>query len=107
VVVASTFRTEPQLERGEREDLQVPVGELRRALGALAARDPTARLLAMSGRLVDGVRADLYGDALAEVRDDNAYATIEALRGGLDGNPLADALSGRGTRARRPYAALL
>jgi hypothetical protein len=43
----------------------------------------------MSGQLVDGVRADLYGDALARVRDDNAYATIEALRGGLDGNPLA------------------
>jgi hypothetical protein len=43
----------------------------------------------MSGQLVDGVRADLYGDALARVRDDNAYAMIEALRGGLDGNPLA------------------
>jgi asparagine synthase (glutamine-hydrolysing) len=66
-----------------------PSPRMRRALGALAAGDPSARLLAMSGRLVDGVRADLYGDALARVRDDNAYATIEALRGGLDGNPLA------------------
>jgi hypothetical protein len=32
---------------------------------------------------------------LARVRDDNAYATIEALRGGLDGNPLAVTLYAR------------
>ena len=55
---------------------------MRRALGALGASDPSRRLLAMSGRLVDGARADLYGGALAAVRDDNAYATMEALRGG-------------------------
>jgi asparagine synthase (glutamine-hydrolysing) len=62
---------------------------LRRALDALAARDPSARLLAMSGRLVNGARADLYRGPLAAVRDDNAYEAIETLRDGLDGDPLA------------------
>jgi asparagine synthase (glutamine-hydrolysing) len=62
---------------------------MRRAFAALAARDPSERLLAMSGRLVDGVRADLYSGALAEVRGDNAHAALEELRSGLDGDPLA------------------
>jgi asparagine synthase (glutamine-hydrolysing) len=66
-----------------------PSPRMRRAFGALAARDPSERLLAMSGRLVDGARTDLYKGALAAVRDDNAYTTIEALRGGLEGDPLA------------------
>jgi asparagine synthase (glutamine-hydrolysing) len=66
-----------------------PSARVRRAFAALAARDPSERLLAMSGRLVDGVRSDLYTGALAQVRNDNAYAAIEALRSGLDGDPLA------------------
>jgi asparagine synthase (glutamine-hydrolysing) len=66
-----------------------PSPRMRRAFGALGAGDPSTRLLAMSGRLVDGIRADLYKGALAEVRDDNAYAAVEAVRGEVDGDPLA------------------
>jgi asparagine synthase (glutamine-hydrolysing) len=66
-----------------------PSPRMRRAFGALGAGDPSRRLLAMSGRLVDGVRADLYKGPLAAVGEDNAYAVVEALRGGLDGDPLA------------------
>jgi asparagine synthase (glutamine-hydrolysing) len=66
-----------------------PGARMRRAFGALGAGDPSKRLLAMSGRLVNGVRADLYRGPLAAVRDDNAYAAVEALRGSLDGDPLA------------------
>jgi asparagine synthase (glutamine-hydrolysing) len=71
------------------DGLPWPNARMRRAFAALAARDPSERLLAMSGRLVDGVRADLYSGALAQVRDDNAHAALEALRSGLDGDPLA------------------
>lgn len=66
-----------------------PSPRMRRAFGALGAGDPSQRLLAMSGRLADGVRADLYTGGLAKVRDDNAYATMEELRGELDGDALA------------------
>jgi asparagine synthase (glutamine-hydrolysing) len=66
-----------------------PSPRMRRALSALGAGDPSERLLAMSGRLVNGIRADLYKGALSEVRDDNAYTAVDALRGGLDGDPLA------------------
>jgi asparagine synthase (glutamine-hydrolysing) len=66
-----------------------PSPRMRRAFGALGADDPSKRLLAMSGRLANGVSADLYKGGLAAVRDDNAYTAVEALRGGLDGDPLA------------------
>jgi asparagine synthase (glutamine-hydrolysing) len=66
-----------------------PSSRMRRAFGAFAADNPSKRLLAMSGRFVNGVRGDLYKGALADVRDDNAYAAVEALRGGLEGDPLA------------------
>jgi asparagine synthase (glutamine-hydrolysing) len=66
-----------------------PSPRMRRAFGALGAGDPSRRLLAMSGRLVDGARVDLYKGPLAAVGEDNAYAAVEALRGGLDGDPLA------------------
>jgi asparagine synthase (glutamine-hydrolysing) len=79
----------PKGVRTALDGLPWPNARMRRAFTALAARDPSERLLAMSGRLVDGVRADLYSGALAEVRDDNAHATLEALRSGLDGDPLA------------------
>ena len=65
-----------------------PNPRLRRAFNAFGAEDPSSRLLAMSGRLVNGLRADLYKGALASVREDNAYTAVEALRGGLDGDPL-------------------
>jgi asparagine synthase (glutamine-hydrolysing) len=42
----------------------------------------------MSGRLLNGVRGELYKGGLASVREDNAYAAVEALRGELDGDPL-------------------
>jgi asparagine synthase (glutamine-hydrolysing) len=67
----------------------LPGARMRRARGALGARDPSQRLLAMSGRLVDGYRDDLYRGDLAAVREDNAHAAVEALRAGLDGDPLA------------------
>jgi asparagine synthase (glutamine-hydrolysing) len=47
----------------------------------------------MSGRFLDGARADLYrGGQLAGVRANNTHESLEALRGGLDGDPLAVAL---------------
>jgi asparagine synthase (glutamine-hydrolysing) len=66
-----------------------PKPGLRRAFRALAAPDPSRRLLEMSGRLQDGARSDLYGGALASVRKDNAYAAVEAVRDGIRGDPLA------------------
>jgi asparagine synthase (glutamine-hydrolysing) len=66
-----------------------PSPRMRRAFGAFGARDPSRRLLAMSERLVNGVRADMYTGGLAAVPADNTYATMEALRGDLDGDPLA------------------
>jgi asparagine synthase (glutamine-hydrolysing) len=62
---------------------------LRRAFRALAAPDPSRRLLEMSGRLRDGARTDLYAGALASVRNDNAQAAVEAVRGGTRGDSLA------------------
>jgi asparagine synthase (glutamine-hydrolysing) len=80
------------LPEGARRRLAVlpwPNSGLRRAFRALAAPDPSQRLLEMSGRLQDGVRNDLYGGALASVRSDNAHAAVEAVRGGIRGDPLA------------------
>jgi asparagine synthase (glutamine-hydrolysing) len=65
-----------------------PSPRLRRAFCAFGADDPSRRLLAMSGRLLNGVRGELYKGGLASVREDNAYAAVEALRGELDGDPL-------------------
>jgi asparagine synthase (glutamine-hydrolysing) len=79
----------PEALRRPLSGLPWPSARMRRALGAFGAGDPSRRLLAMSGRLVDHARDDLYKGALAEVRDDTAYTTMEALRGGLDGDPLA------------------
>ena len=66
-----------------------PSPGLRRAFRALAAPDPSQRLLEMSGRLNDGTRTDLYHGALASIRQDNAYAAVEAVRDGVRGDPLA------------------
>jgi asparagine synthase (glutamine-hydrolysing) len=66
-----------------------PSAGLRRAFRALAAPDPSRRLLEMSGRLQDGARTDLYRGALASVRNDNAHAAIDSVRGGTRGDPLA------------------
>jgi asparagine synthase (glutamine-hydrolysing) len=67
-----------------------PGTRVQRGLDAVAAEDPSRRLLAMSGRLVDGARAELYGDgALSCVAAANALQAIERVRGGLDGDPLA------------------
>jgi asparagine synthase (glutamine-hydrolysing) len=43
----------------------------------------------MSGRLQDGARTDLYRGALGSVRNDNAHAAVEAVRGGIRGDSLA------------------
>jgi asparagine synthase (glutamine-hydrolysing) len=79
----------PKAVREPLGGLRWPNARMRRAFGALAAGDPSRRLLAMSGRLLNGARADIYRGALADVRDDTAYRTVEALRGGLDGDALA------------------
>ena len=79
----------PKGMRGVMGGIPWPNPRMRRAFGALGASDPSRRLLAMSGRLVDGVRVDLYKGPLAAVSEDNAYDAVEALRGGLDGDPLA------------------
>ena len=63
-----------------------------RAFRALAAPDPSRRLLEMSGRMINGTRSDLYRGALASVPESNAYDTLEAVRGGVDGDPLAATL---------------
>jgi asparagine synthase (glutamine-hydrolysing) len=65
-----------------------PSPGLRRAFRALAAPDPSWRLLEMSGRLQDG-RTDLYRGGLAFVGNDNAHAAVEAVRGGTRGDALA------------------
>ena len=56
-------------------------------LAAAAAPDPSRRLLAMSGRLTNGRRSELYRGALADTAPDGAYAAVEQARSGLDGNP--------------------
>jgi asparagine synthase (glutamine-hydrolysing) len=69
-----------------------PVARVGRAFRALAAPDPSRRLLEMSGRMINGTRSDLYRGALASVPEANAYDTLEAVRGGVDGDPLAATL---------------
>ena len=69
-----------------------PSPRMERAFRALAASDPSQRLLEMSGRLVDGTRTELYGPRLAAVPQSNAYETIEGIRSGVDGDPLAATL---------------
>lgn len=66
-----------------------PSARVQRASRALAAPDPSARLLELSGRLPDAARRDLYAGELAGVANGNAHAAVEAARGGLVGHPLA------------------
>jgi len=66
-----------------------PTPRLRRGFEALAARDPSQRLLAMSGRLTNNSRSALYRGGLTNVSVDNVWSTMEAVRGGVDGDPLA------------------
>jgi asparagine synthase (glutamine-hydrolysing) len=69
-----------------------PSDSLQRAFRALAADDPSQRLLEMSHRLTDRRRTDLYGTTLASVDRHTAHAAVEAARGGVDGDPLTTAL---------------
>jgi asparagine synthase (glutamine-hydrolysing) len=75
--------------RGGLAAIPWPSARLRRGFEALAARDPSRRLLAMSGRLMNSSRSTLYRGGLTNVPADNAWSTIEAVRGGVDGDPLA------------------
>ena len=68
--------------------LPLPDGRGSRMLKAASAPDPSRRLLAMSGRLTNGRRAELYRGALADTPPDGAYAAVERARSGLDGDPL-------------------
>ena len=65
-----------------------PSAKVRRATSALAAADPSQRLIALSGRLDAATRESLYGDSLAQLGGDVVYETIEAARGGANGDPL-------------------
>ena len=58
-------------------------------LAAAAAPDPSRRLLAMSGRLTNGRRSELYRALSRTRRWDGAYAAVEQARSGLDGDPSA------------------
>jgi asparagine synthase (glutamine-hydrolysing) len=69
--------------------LPLPHGRGSRMLQAASAADPSRRLLAMSGRLTNGRRSELYRGALADTSPDGAYAAVERARSGLDGDPLA------------------
>jgi asparagine synthase (glutamine-hydrolysing) len=69
-----------------------PSASLERAFRALAADDPSQRLLEMSSRLTDHHRTDLYRATLASVGTGTARAAVEAARGGVDGDPLTTAL---------------
>jgi asparagine synthase (glutamine-hydrolysing) len=66
-----------------------PSHRARRAFRALAAPDPSYRLLELSGRLMDGARASLYRGPLAAVRADTSHDALERVRGRLNGDPLA------------------
>jgi asparagine synthase (glutamine-hydrolysing) len=59
-------------------------GRVRRAARTLAARDPASRLVAMSSKLGDDLRAQLVRGPLAEL---DGYAGLRAVRALLDGVP--------------------
>jgi asparagine synthase (glutamine-hydrolysing) len=83
------FLALPPAVRGGLAALPWPSPRLRRGFEALAAQDPSRRLLAMSGRLLNSSRSALYRGGLTDVPVDNVWSTIEAVRGGVDGDPLA------------------
>jgi asparagine synthase (glutamine-hydrolysing) len=94
--VASTLRALSPVSR-----LAAPVAGLwapgatpaRRTLGSLAARDPGAMLLAMSGLLEPTLRGELYRGPLTETRGGSARSAILAVGGGeAVGDPLTDLL---------------
>ena len=65
-----------------------PSAKARRGATALAATDPARRLIALSGRLDPPTRASLYGDGLKGLSANVTYDTIDAVWGGIDGDPL-------------------
>lgn len=69
--------------------LPLPDGRYARLRDAIAARDPSSRLLAMSGRLSTARRSDLYRGALADVPNGTAFRAVEHARSGVVGDPLA------------------
>ena len=83
------FLALPPALRGGLASLPWPSPRLRRGFEALAARDPSQRLLAMSGRLMNSSRSELYRGQLTNVPVDNVWSTVEAIRAGVDGDPLA------------------
>jgi asparagine synthase (glutamine-hydrolysing) len=83
------FLALPPALRGGLASLPWPSPRLRRGFEALAARDPSQRLLAMSGRLMNSSRSELYRGQLTDVPVDNVWSTVEAIRAGVDGDPLA------------------
>jgi asparagine synthase (glutamine-hydrolysing) len=76
---------------GERALSASPFGH-RRAGRALLAADPVERLLAMSARLDNELRGDLYRGPLGSADGLAARRAIEPLASGLDGHPLGETL---------------
>jgi asparagine synthase (glutamine-hydrolysing) len=67
-------------------------GRLGRAARTLAATDPTARLLAMSGHVDGGLRSRLYRPPLSETSGTEAARAVADRLDGFEGTPLATTL---------------
>jgi asparagine synthase (glutamine-hydrolysing) len=93
--VASALQTLvwlPDVARRVLADVPWPNKKLRRAARALAATDPSMRLLAMSGWLDEAQRATLYSGVLADVPPVTAYNAVREIQGELDGHVLSSLL---------------
>jgi asparagine synthase (glutamine-hydrolysing) len=66
--------------------------KLRRALRTLAASDPAARLVAMSGQLDSGLRREIARGPLAEIDGAAGLRTVQALLGDTHGSALGTTL---------------
>jgi asparagine synthase (glutamine-hydrolysing) len=88
----STLTWLPDVGRRLLGEVPWPSGRIRRAARALAAPDPSQRLLALSGRLELGQRRDLYRGELARVNPSTAYRTVMHAQGSANGHPLSSLL---------------
>lgn len=82
----------PGAARAVMGKVPVPGARASRMLDALAAPDAANRLLAMSGRLTNGRRAELYAGDLADVPAGTTLAEVDRVRSGFDGDPLSTTL---------------
>ncbi|GIU94456.1 MAG: amidotransferase 1, exosortase A system-associated [Gaiellaceae bacterium] len=93
--VASTLRLLDGIPGAARRGLARlpwPHRGLQRAVRALAADDPSERLLAVSGRLLGKSRTELYRGRLAAIPESFVHSELEAFRGSVNGDPLSSML---------------